>query len=298
MIAGSRIGIKENRRVMETPTKSVVSFGGFLRASAQGFFRVCGAISEAYDSLPLEQKHRTKKALLKLSQADVKTAQVFLKDDLELAEILAQHEWWVLERDINGSIQRDILRLGREGARKEIDEYLCEMFRRDNHARLEKKIEAWSKTPYLSERRGIIEQCFAAHREGKFYLSVATLMPLLNGLTRRFRRDVFGSQPQKTLAGAPRRRKTIEVTLLAEYYQSREPSLWGQPLFAAINGKFYGDYRFGSGIAPTSLNRHGILHGEILDYGTEVNSLKVFLLLDTFQHFCMSVQDRTPREAA
>jgi len=283
---------------MDASTKSAFSFGEFLRASAKGFFTLLGAISEGYDSLPLEQKHRAKRTLLKLSQADVETTQLLFKDELELAEILSRHEWWVLERDINGSIQRDILRLGREGARKEIDEYLCEMFRRDNHARLEKKVEVWFKTPYLTERREIIAQCFAAHREGKFYLSVATLMPLLNGLTRRFRRDVFGSQPQKTLAGAPRRRKTIEVTLLAEYYQSREPSLWGQPLFAAINGKFYGDYRFGSGIAPTSLNRHGILHGEILDYGTEVNSLKVFLLLDTFQHFCMSVQDRTPREAA
>ncbi len=293
-----QFGIKEIRRDMEGPTKSAVSFGEFLRASAERFFRLCGTISEAYDSLPLEQKHKTKKALLKLSQADVETTQFLLKDDQELAEVLSRHEWWVLERDINGSVQRDILRLGKEGTRKEIDEYLCEMFRRDNHTRLERKVEAWLKTPYLAERREIISQCFAAHREGKFYLSVATLMPLLNGLTRRFRREVFGSQPHKTPAGAPRRRKAIEVALLAEYYQSHEPPLWGQPLFAAINSKFYGDYRFGSGSTPTSLNRHGILHGEILDYGTEVNSLKVFLLLDTFQHFCKSVQDRKPREAA
>jgi hypothetical protein len=283
---------------MGAPTKSAVSFGEFLRATARGLFGLFAAISEAYDSLPLEQKHRTMKALLKMSQADIEATHVLLKDDLELAEVLSRHEWWVLERDINGSIQRDILRLGREGTRKEIDEYLCEMFRRDNHARLERKVAAWFKTPYLAEHTEIVAQCLAAHKEGKFCLSVATLLPLVNGLTRRFRRETLGSRPQKSSAGAPHRRNAVEVALLAEYYQNHEPPLWGQPLFEAIKSKFYGPYSFGSGTAPTSLNRHGILHGEILDYGTEVNSLKVFLLLDTIQHFCRSVQERKTREAA
>jgi len=236
--------------------------------------------------------------LLKFSQADAEAAHFLFKDDRELAEVLSRYEWWVLERDINGSIQRDILRLGRKGTQKEIDEYLCALFREDNHARLEKKVAAWFKTPYLAEHAEIVAQCLAAHKEGKFCLSVATLLPLLNGLTRRFRRETFGTRPQKSSTGAPHRRKAVEVALVAEYYQSLEPPLWGQPLFEAIKTKFYGGYGFGSGTAPTSLNRHGILHGEIFDYGTEVNSLKVFLLLDTFQHFCRSVQERKTREAA
>jgi hypothetical protein len=292
------IQIKEIRRDMDAPTKLTGSFGEFLRSAAKGFFGFLAAASEAYDSLPLEQKHRAKTMLLKLSSPDAEATHFLFKEDRELAEVLSRYEWWVLERDINGSIQRDILRLGREGTRKEIDEYLCALFREDNHARLEKKVVAWLKTAYLAEHRQIIAQCLAAHKEGKFFLSVATLLPLVNGLTRRFRRETFGTQPQKSSTGAPRRRKAVEVALLAEYYQSHEPPLWGQPLFEAIKSKFYGDYGFGSGPAPTSLNRHGILHGEILDYGTEVNSLKVFLLLDTFQHFCKSVQERKTREAA
>jgi hypothetical protein len=88
------------------------------------------------------------------------------------------------------------------------------------------------------------------------------------------------------------------VTLLAAYYQRKEPSLWGRPFCKAVGKRIYGRYAFGSGSAPTSLNRHGILHGEISDFGTEANSLKVFLLLDTIQNFYKVIQRQRATQAA
>jgi hypothetical protein len=46
-----------------------------------------------------------------------------------------------------------------------------------------------------------------------------------------------------------------------------------------------------------SMNRHGILRGEIVAYGTETNSLKVFLLLDTIQQFPTPVVQRCKTES-
>jgi len=279
-------------------TAPELSFGAFLRNAAETFFSACGKLFEAYDSLPLEQKHRTTKLLLGLSKTDPKVeTTLFFKDEVELADTLCNHEWWVLERDINGPTQREILRLGREGRGEKVDGYLCELFSNDDHARLRAKLDKWMEIPYCAERKDMIMECLEAHRGRRFHLSVTTLLPLVDGLTRRFRKEVLKSGRRNPRPGKPFKPRMIEVTLLANYYRRSEPSLWGRPFFKVIEQKFYKSYSFRSGSAPTSLNRHGILHGEISGYGTEANSLRVFLLLDTIQHFYKLVQQRKLRLA-
>ncbi len=71
------------------------SFGDFLRAAAEGFFQLCAKAAEAYDSLPLENKHRIKRLLVKSlpkPRPDFETQALF-GDELELAKLLSEHGW-------------------------------------------------------------------------------------------------------------------------------------------------------------------------------------------------------------
>jgi hypothetical protein len=47
----------------------------------------------------------------------------------------------------------------------------------------------------------------------------------------------------------------------------------------------FATFDFNNGASPSSINRHAILHGEIFDYATEANSLRVILFLDTMSQF-------------
>lgn len=278
-----------NTHTVEEPARH--SFFGFLRSAAIRFFDLLGDVAEAYDALPLENKHIVKAVLVRgmgKTRRDLE-AQALFRQELELADILCRHDWWVLERDITGPIQREILRLGREGKSGQLDHYLCQLFTENGFSRLDQKIVKWFEIPYLNSRRELIAQCVAAHKERKFFLSVCALLPMLDGLTRSFRREVLGRGAGRSTSRKPRRR-TIEVMLVAGYYLRREPALWGRPFFQFVDKRVYGKFAFGSGVPAGSLNRHAILHGEASDYGTEANSLKVFLLLDALQHFFKEVQ--------
>jgi hypothetical protein len=61
--------------------------------------------------------------------------------------------------------------------------------------------------------------------------------------------------------------------------------------------QMFAKFDLNNGVSPSSINRHAILHGEIFDYATEANSLKVFLLLDTISQFIQAVERRRKASA-
>jgi hypothetical protein len=50
--------------------------------------------------------------------------------------------------------------------------------------------------------------------------------------------------------------------------------------------QMFAKFDLNNGVSPSSINRHANLHGEMFDYATEANSLKVFL------SFCCLIQSR------
>jgi hypothetical protein len=84
----------------------------------------------------------------------------------------------------------------------------------------------------------------------------------------------------------------MQVHKFAEYYRRKEPALWGTPFETIVKTVVYSHFDFGTTTRPSSLNRHGILHGEIADYATEAHSLKTFLLIDTIAGFVKVFEKR------
>lgn len=262
------------------------ALSALLDAMGEGlgaFFQFCYAAIEGYDSLPLNFKYTFKKQIIDiLSKANPGQAwDELFRNDREFAQVLAENGWWVLERDINGPVQREILRLGRGGDREGIDRYIIGLFSENNCARLDVKTEAWFQLPYLGQRREIVSDCTWAHKQRKYTLTIPCLLPLIDGLLRCFDE----TRPER----AERRKSVIRSGRFVKAYKEGQQDLWGASFAQAIEEVFQG-FDFSLGSPATPLNRHGILHGILADYGTESNSLKLFLVIDTIQSFVQAVE--------
>ena len=115
-------------------------------------------------------------------------------------------------------------------------------------------------------RREILRDAFDAHREGKYNLSVPVLLAQADGLWwDRFSRSFFSRQGRRVLDDED----VLELhgridTAFLEFFQE------SAPLWQSIRER---DSKV------IALNRHQVLHGEALEYGTEYNSLRAISFL-------------------
>jgi hypothetical protein len=73
---------------------------------------------------------------------------------------------------------------------KDIDRLFLEKLM--TRKRIKETLSTWKKEPFVNDRYPILEQAVKAHLTKKFYLSVSTLMPQIEGLLR----DVLGDQKE------------------------------------------------------------------------------------------------------
>jgi hypothetical protein len=77
------------------------------------------------------------------------------------------------------------------------------------------------------------------------------------------------------------KRKAIYAQDAAANYNADEAEVWSECFEQVVFGLVYKDYDFRTAKKPpSSVNRHAILHGRIVDYGSELNSYRVIFLLD------------------
>jgi len=260
---------------MQDTENSSRTLGQSLGHMARSFLHALGEFAVRVDALSLEDKQPFKDMMaIMMSEHGAK---LLTREDEELRRTLSDHGWWVLQKDINGPVKRELLRLGRKGNSHEIDTYLCSIFKEADGARLQKKTQSWFDVPYLNERKQVILDCLEAHTNGKWTLSIPALLPLVDGITRRFRQD--------HLRRSKNPGRAIHVDKFADYYRKKQPKLFGASFASFVRHNMYAKFDFSNGLPPSSINRHGILHGEIRHYATEANSLRVFLLLDTIAQF-------------
>jgi hypothetical protein len=263
------------------------TFGQSIRQVARSFLHVLGEVATRVDELSLEDKQPFKDMLVTMMPKE--SAKLLTRDDDELRRTLSDRGWWVLQKDINGPVKRELLRLRREGKSSEIDAYICSLFKEANEPRLQKKIEGWFDVPYLNERKPLILDSFDAHKTGKWTLSIPALLPLVDGLTRKFRKN--------HLRASQNPGRAIHIDKFADYYRKKQPRLFGESFASFVRQNMYAKFDFVAGAPPSSINRHGVLHGEIRDYATEANSLRVFLLLDTIAQFVRAFEKRRNKPA-
>jgi hypothetical protein len=118
------------------------------------------------------------------------------------------------------------------------------------------------------QRTAILDQAFSAHLRGEYALSTAVFLAQADGICH----ELFGASPFRRRDGKPATAGRIDQAV-AQGFASEFLCLLSCPLPISANETERGnDF--------TELNRHQVLHGESLDYGTETNSLKAISFLN------------------
>lgn len=151
-----------------------------------------------------------------------------------------------------------------------VDAYVFSIFKRNNYKLLNTVVRRWWRVPYMASRKKAIRSAIKAHKNRQYELAIPALLPLIDGLCALI------------VDGTPNLpKKTIYVREVAEQYRQQEDEVWSECVEQIINALVYRQYKFGTAKKPpSSVNRHGILHGRVVGYGSELNSYRIILLLD------------------
>lgn len=116
-------------------------------------------------------------------------------------------------------------------------------------------------------RSVIFEQAFGAHNRGKYSLSVPVILAQSDGICK----EITGLELFKKKRGQP-----VTASLLEPYRENELRAAILYPLSIVLP---ISTSKSSSDKLVTHLNRHEVLHGLSVDYGTEINSLKAISLL-------------------
>lgn len=171
--------------------------------------------------------------------------------------------------------------LGPEAALPGISD-LAKMIARNEHEAIEQEMQEWAETridavlkeikSQFASRHAIIGDALAAHRDGKYTLSVPVLLAQADGLAKELIGSfLFRGNPKKDFARLLSSLEPVGMgfTLDALATPLRSYSTLGKKPKHPIPGSEQGH-----------ANRHDVLHGVSTDYPTKANSLRVVSLID------------------
>ncbi|WXU00018.1 MAG: hypothetical protein Ctma_0723 [Catillopecten margaritatus gill symbiont] len=175
--------------------------------------------------------------------------------------LLAQHGWY-LDFNMPLSSLWKIKRAISSGEINEVEEALTEYFE-NQLGEIEK-----SFSDQFPHRSHIISSVIKAHRNGEYFLSIPVLLAQTDGICK----EVVGQYLFMRKDRKPRTAIYVEQ-VAADTYKAAllSPLAASIPISASEHEREKGF---------NLLNRHMVLHGESLNYGSKVNSLKAISLIN------------------
>lgn len=188
---------------------------------------------------------------------------------------LAGHGWY-----LPGSVDWDVpVLLARDEDMDwgTIDAEMCELWSQELDAAQEDLLQAHPR------RAALLRQAFAAHEAEQFFLSVPAFLSQADGVCF----ELIGEQLFAKGGNGMRLHDAITA-------DDSISSAFLSPL-ATVQPIAWSSTRRSS--EPGQLNRHAVLHGEDVEYGTEVNSLKALSLLSYVSSVLgLAKRDRKPSD--
>lgn len=206
------------------------------------------------------------KNLTAMSEQMAKGMAEYERVEAEAFELLKRGGWLGMERHLTGPQVRSILEISKRSGEDVAHNAIRKYFSENDCALLVTMTDQWLDVPYLKTRERIVRDAMAAHRSGQYTLTVPALLPLAEGLSAEIVGNTAGGQNV--------------VKAVAREWNAREQEVWTKLYSDVVIHVIYKNYDFAKDPAPY-LNRNGILHGRVPDYGTELNSLRVFFLVDS-----------------
>lgn len=163
----------------------------------------------------------------------------------------------------------DIDRLA-EFSATELAAFFTETFRANDHWHLRHIFDKQRESPYLVERRALLDKCIMAHTLKMYGLTIPALLPVIENIILR-------------LLGLPPDVGTLRQRLEKNRHRGKFSRYVPQVDFCS--GMLFEQFVFDVfGVSRTTnnilLRRNGILHGYEVRYATELNSLFLFFALN------------------
>jgi hypothetical protein len=233
-------------------------------------------LPDALQKSTQEWMDETQKNLAALSDQIAEGMAEYEKVETEAFAVLARGGWLGMERHLTGPLVRTVLEIAQASGDDAANNAIRNYFAKDDWALVTAMSEEWFDIPYFKDREPIVRDGIAAHRSGKFTLSVPALLPLAEGLAA----EIVGPIPNVNV-----------VKEVARDWKAQEQELWTQLYVDVVVDVMYARVDFAN--KPPYLNRHFILHGRVPDYATDLTSLRVILLVDSVAHLWREKQRRT-----
>lgn len=178
-----------------------------------------------------------------------------------------QRDGWLLIPSWPVTLGQRLVAMRQREGKRALDSAVCAIYSQHRAASLRRMISEWMEFDEFRERRPIIREALALHREGRYKASIPTLLPHVEGVLV----DVFA--PGAGVVKIPKLyRDSIDEAhshaLLVEGFIAALEVVYGFEPFATTSPR------------RRKLHRHAILHGRSIKYASEANSLKVFMILD------------------
>jgi hypothetical protein len=282
--------LQENRTFLHNFVRSAYGFPTTLARAVEGalqpFVQVVRAAEQLRQEIrtTLEPVQRIREALASLPTEQFSAFQqsfVGFADSFRLQwdhivekpvyDLFTKLGFTGLESHLTRSELLYVLRLSKKKkGTAAVKEYVFRKFRRDKYRLLNRTVRGWWRVPYMNKRKKAIRAAINAHKKRHFELAIPALLPLIDGLAAEI---ADGIPNLKT--------GTICAKEVATMYNAAEGEVWSECVEQVVYGLVYKDYSFKTAKRPpSSVNRHGILHGRVVDYGSELNSYRVIFLLD------------------
>jgi len=174
---------------------------------------------------------------------------------------------------------REIKRLENQGmlTPERVKQVILERYRKHNCALLQEMVDHWRTNPLFAPRMHIFQDALDAHIAGKYTLSIPALLPQVEGIasqvvgrfpgkSQEVIRQAVGESHHKIFATVAEEALLLYITEVA---------------YARVDFSQFTRWLEQKELAEEQvLHRHAILHGVQINYDSEENSLRAFLLLD------------------
>lgn len=199
-----------------------------------------------------------------------------------LERTLRRYHWWPVP-GLPFEFYLGILDLVEQGQTRRVNRYICDWFRWNRYRRLGRMVRRWDSNKYFRCRRPIYTQVLMAHRRGWYNLTVPALIPLVEGVARDYLQEEHGITERRGLVAV---QGALDRNIPANVFREELQ----QALIRFLTSSTFADT---DNVLPSGyeLNRHGVAHSRHLRYGTEANSLRCFLLLETLYQFISEAPD-------
>ncbi len=195
-----------------------------------------------------------------------------------LEDTLCSHRWWPVP-GLPFEFYEGILILIENGETRRVNRYICAWFRWNRYRRLTRMAKRWDDNRYFRRRRPIYRQALKGHRRRLYNLTVPGLVPLVEGIARDYLWGEHGISERRGLTAI---KEALSRNIPDDVYQEELQQILIRFLTSSTFADTDRDDVLTSGY---ELNRHGVAHSRHIRYGSEANSLRCFLLLETLYRF-------------